>query len=238
MVENCAFFCLSFQNEERKCAMEQRFTRLGIQDRVAFYDGVQHDDDRLINAGNAKRIWSYTYGHLDMIRQFYEDTDKEYGIFCEDDIFIRKDFLTFLPQIVDDAREMKLDIILLGYLTNYVIQAFPGFEEKMDNHVENYPFKYYNYPEHIWGAQMYMIPREHAKFLLEKYAPPYAEKSLTDTSLRCFNSDNCITKEGHRSILYPMIAIEDGKTDYVDRGQNDFHKSCFALNYVEGLFHE
>lgn len=238
MVENCTFYCLSFQNKERKCAMENRFELLGIKDKVTFCDGVQHDDERLTNAGNAKRIWSYTYGHLDMIRHFYEETDKEYGIFCEDDIYIRKDFLTYLPQLVSDAREMKLDILLLGYLTNEVIQAFPGFEEKLNNHVENYPFRYHNYPEHIWGAQMYMIPRDHAKFILEKYEAPYAEQSLIDTSLRCFNSDNCITKEGHRSIMYPMIAIEDGKTNYIDEGQNYFHKSCFARNYVDGLFYE
>jgi hypothetical protein len=236
MIENCAIYCLSFQNEERKQAMTQRFQQLGLEEHVTFYEGVNHDDARLLNAGAAKRIWSYTYGHLDMIRIFYEETDKEYGIFCEDDILIRKDFLTYLPQLVQDTREMKLDILLMGYLTNQIIQAFPGFEEKIDNHVKDFPFKYHNYPEHIWGAQMYMIPRYHAKYLLEKYAPPYAEESLTNRSLRCFNSDNCITKEGHRSILYPMIAVEDGKTDYVDEGQQYFHKVCFATNYVEGLF--
>ena len=87
--ELCAFYCLSYKNEERKTALANRFSQLNIN--VEFYDGVEFSDPRLsvplINHYGLKKSWSYTYGHFDMIHKFVNETDKEYGVFCEDDIF-------------------------------------------------------------------------------------------------------------------------------------------------------
>ena len=41
----CAFYCLSYKNEERKTALKNRFSQLDIN--VEFYDGVEFHDPRL-----------------------------------------------------------------------------------------------------------------------------------------------------------------------------------------------
>jgi hypothetical protein len=53
-----------------------------------------------------------------------------------------------------------------------------------------------------------------------------------------FNSDWTITKEGNRALLYPMIALEDGKTKYLDGGQHNYHQECHHNNYAPELFYE
>ena len=103
MSDKCDFYCLSFQNPERKAAMENRFKNLGVD--IFMYHGVTFDDERIAGRDldhHTKRAWSFTCGHFDLIREFYFNTEKEYGIFCEDDIYIRKDFIVQLPKIIDN----------------------------------------------------------------------------------------------------------------------------------------
>lgn len=240
MVEKCDFYCLSFQNEKRKTAMENRFKNLGIDAYI--YEGVTFNDERIARRDlNAitKRVWSFTYGHFDIIREFYFNSEKEYGIFCEDDIIIRKDFAEQLPKIIENFEKMNLDMLLLGYLTQYMIDKNNcNFYLKGPDATEEHPFSYHNLPNFIWGAQMYLLSRKQAGELIHKYAPPYADLTLTNSSLNPFNSDWTITKEGNRALIFPMMAIEDGKTKYSDNGQQNFHDECHKNNYVEGLFYE
>ena len=79
---------------------------------------------------------------------------------------------------------------------------------------------------------MYMISRPYAQSILDKYYHRYAEQSL-DPSLKMtpFSSDWTITKDGNRALVYPMCAVEDGKTHYDHSGQEVYHQQCFALNY-------
>ena len=231
----CAFYCLSYKNEERKTALANRFAQLNIN--VEFYDGVNFDDPRLsIPLGNndgPKKAWSYTYGHFDMINKFVTETEKEYGVFCEDDIYLDKNLANDIPRLIEDFETMSLDLLLLGYLTTYKIEEYHhGFNLKHEFH--NRTHKYHNYPDDLWGAQMYMLSRSHAKTLLEKYYNGYAEKTLNpefSANMRPFCSDWTITKEGNKALVYPMYAVEDGKTDYEHGGQHNFHKDCFHHNY-------
>ena len=69
---NYEIYCLSFNNKERKESMKSRFDKLDIN--CKFYQGVTFDDKRISDRNidnNVKRVWSYTYGHLDMIYYFY-----------------------------------------------------------------------------------------------------------------------------------------------------------------------
>ena len=70
-ISNCQFYCLSFNDEDKKNNMTDRFKRLGIE--CKFYSGVKHDDIRLKYAGNKfnRRQWSICYGHLDIMHDFY-----------------------------------------------------------------------------------------------------------------------------------------------------------------------
>lgn len=231
----CAFYCLSYKNEERKTALSNRFSQLNIN--VEFYDGVEFNDPRLSipleNNDGLKKAWSYTYGHFDMINKFVLETDKEYGIFCEDDIYLDKNLANDIPTLVEDFKTMNLDLLLLGYLTMYKIEEYHhGFSVKHD--FPNRTKKYHNYPDNLWGAQMYMLSRTQAKTLLEKYYNGYAEKTLDpelNANMTPFCSDWAITKEGNRAIVYPMYALEDGKTQYEHGGQHNFHQDCFHQNY-------
>jgi hypothetical protein len=240
MVEKCGFYCLSFQNPERKSAMEERFQKLGVE--VFMYPGVTFDDERIFGRDihhHTKRTWSFTYGHFDLIREFYFNSENEYGIFCEDDIFIRKDFIQHLPKLIENFEAMHLDLLLLGYLTQYTIDKnHHGIYPKGPSATEDHPFSYYNLPDSIWGAQMYMLSRNQAWELITKYSPPYADLTITNSSMIPFNSDWTITKEGNRALIFPMIALEDGKTQYIDGGQHNYHQECHHNNYVKDLFHE
>jgi hypothetical protein len=240
MSDKCDFYCLSFKNPERKSAMEHRFQKLGVD--AFIHLGVGFDDERIAGRDlhdHSKRCWSFTYGHFDLIREFYFTSEKEYGIFCEDDIFIRKDFIQQLPKIIENFESMNLDLLLLGYLTPYTIdENYPGTHLKKQASDSSHPFSYYSFSDSIWGAQMYMLSKAQAGFLLSKYSPPYADLSINNSSMKPFNSDWTITKEGNRALIYPMIALEDGKTQYDDISQYILHQECHHTNYIKDLFYE
>ena len=87
IVDNFDFYCLSF-NDKNKFIINERFNKLDID--CIFYSGVNHKDKRLNNSINSynKRQMSITYGHLDIINDYYKNSDKKYAIICEDDIMI------------------------------------------------------------------------------------------------------------------------------------------------------
>ena len=219
----CYFSCLNFNNEERKIKMEKKFNLLDIN--CIMYKGVNFEDERIkhININHTKRVFSCMYGHLDMIYNFYHNTDKEYGVFCEDDVYINKYLPNKLHDIINDVKKMKLDILLLGYLITYKIQ-------KNDLDKE---YNYHSYSNDIWGTQMYLLTRTYAKYLLDTYYTDYANKSLIDNTLVHFSADWTITKNGNRAIVYPMLAVEDGEYKSGDFNQDKFHTDCYLANINE-----
>jgi GR25 family glycosyltransferase involved in LPS biosynthesis len=234
--DQCAFYCLSYKNEKRKTALANRFAELGIE--VEFYDGVGFDDPRIKkpleeNYAGLRKAWSYTYGHFDMIFKFLTETEKDYGIFCEDDIRLHKSLAEDIPMLTDDFERMGLDVLLLGYLTPHRIEGhLSGFHLKQQ--FDNRTRKYHHYPDSLWGAQMYMLSRSHAKWLLDKYYDGYASAEAPTNPPFC--SDWTITKDGVRALVFPMYAVEDGDTPYENGSQWNFHQDCFRCNFVEGEF--
>ena len=255
--------------------MKRAFLERGLD--AHFYDGVGPDDRRIRGRPldtNTKRAWSIMYGHLDMLRLFLNEGTK-FGIFCEDDILIRRDFGQHLPQIVEHFKELKLDVLLLGNLcSNPDFRYCSNFPERHYHSTlersaplaplapsqsalkepsqsalkepsqsalkEPYPFKYYAYdsnPESaVWGTQMYMLHRDQAQFLLQKYANGYSDQTIFDKSLVHFSADWTITKEGEKAIIYPLVAIENYEAEYEDDGQNICRKKCHHLFYSEEIF--
>jgi len=223
-------YCLNYNNPERNKSMTERFERLDIS--CNFYHGVGKDDQRFEQIP-INEPYSIMYGHLDMIYHFYHHTDKPYGIFCEDDILIHKDFKQYLPKIMDDFQTLNLDVLLLGYLVTCNINHEMNLKVNNENN-EDFSYKYYNVSNDIWGAQMYILSRENAKRLLDKYAIGYLEQVIQDSSLTPFSADHSITKDGKRALLYPLLVIEDGMKNYDHFGQKFFHYQCYINNYVEG----
>jgi len=218
MSDKCAIYCLSYKNEKRKQNTQNRFNQLDLT--VIFYDGVDQDKDPRIRSDDYKQCVSCMYGHLDMIQMFLSDSDKPFGIFCEDDIYLHKGSAKRLDEITAEFANLDLDVLLLGYLITYS----PNPD---DNHylsvTENHRF--YEYGEETWGTQMYMISRKYAKQLLDTYS------TANRPTEKPFASDWTITKDGKRAFLYPMLAVEDGETHYDHYGQGQFHQNVFHHNY-------
>jgi len=230
-------YCLSFNNQERKISMKQKFKDLDVN--YTFYDGVDFTDPR-ITTDLYKKCWSCMYGHLDMIKMFYDDPNVEYGIFCEDDIYIHKDFNTFMPDVIKDFKNMNLDVLLLGYLVTFKIDpCYHGFSVKKSNDKN---LTYHDFTNDVWGTQMYMLSKINAKRLLDKYGEEsdYAPKSLHDPSMTPFSADWTITKDGNRALITPCLAVENGKVEVAHFGgsyeQYFFHKKCHEVQYDPDIF--
>jgi GR25 family glycosyltransferase involved in LPS biosynthesis len=233
--ELCEFYCLNYNNLERKVSMTERFEKLGISCNL--YEGVSKEDPRILENCYLQAV-SCMYGHLDMIQQFY-NTNKPYGIFCEDDILIHKDFKQLLPRIIKDFDYLKLDVLLLGYLVTFKISEqnhIYGLKSTELTFDKEFPYKYHEfYSNSIWGTQMYMLSRENAKKILDRYSVGYLEKKMLDDSLTPFSADWTIVKDGNRAVIFPLITVEDGKSCYKDGGQHNFHHASHANHYIKDV---
>jgi GR25 family glycosyltransferase involved in LPS biosynthesis len=240
--KNYKIYCLSYNNLERKNSMKNRFDILDLN--YMFYDGINFDDVRLNCPESYKKCWSCMYGHLDMIENFYNDPSVNYGIFCEDDIYIRKDFSNVIPKIIKDFEYMNLDVLSLGYLISFKIENNNSNFNLIENSLNNIDCRYYNFLNNydVWGTQMYMLSKENAKKILEKYDrnSNYAIRTLTDNSLTPFSADWTITKDGNRGLIYPCIAVEDNNSNISHYNgcisQFNYHKLCHEIQYDSNLF--
>lgn len=241
MTSEIGIFCLSYNNHVRRIQIRTKFEAQGLE--VVFYDGVSPADPRIQGRPleqNIQRAWSIMYGHLDMLRIFV-DSGKEFGILCEDDILIRKDFGENLAHILSHFKEMRLDILLLGCLcSNQNFRFCSNFPERHVSDYSTHPFRYYAYDANpssaVWGTQMYLLHRSHAVYLLDKYGVGYADRTIEDKSLVHFSADWTITKEGEKAIIYPLVAIENAEAEYEDEYQGSCRKKCYSIFYSKELF--
>ena len=75
---------------------------------------------------------------------------------------------------------------------------------------------------------MYLITREHAKNILDKYTIEWAVQNIEKAH---YNPDWTITKFGKRAVISPMIAVEEGADKSGHEGQTYFHVACHEYNY-------
>lgn len=216
-----SFYCVSFNDEERKEKMVNRFKAVDLE--LKFIDPVFQTDERVQNA-DEKRTWSIMLQHLDSIRDFYENTTNDYVVVCEDDILISKNINTELPTIIKHFEELELDVLLLGYLIHYS----PHNNGYYPTYLTNETHTYFDYPNDLWGSQMYLVSRKHAKYLLEHYT---IEHAIASIGTEPYSSDWTITKKGKKAIIYPMLAVEEGATKTDHGFQNYFHQKCHEFNY-------
>lgn len=236
--------CLCYRNPQKHESMTQRFDAVGMS--LSIYEGVTYTDSRIVNHHSRnnplaiQRLWSVTYGHLDMIQRFL-DSNEPYGIFCEDDILVNRTLPQHLPNIVEDCEAMDVDILLLGYMKTCKVESWmAGYQEIMVE--KKRPYTYHEYPNDQWGVHMYMLSRKGAKRIIETYAYPsgYADKYIHDAS-RPFSPDWTISKcPGlRRGLISPMFAVEDGADPYEHyghEGQWQFHMDTFRANYIPEVF--
>lgn len=217
--------------------MTNKFKKLNLDCFIS--KGVSFEDKRISQYqidDHTKKSWSCMYGHLDMIYDFYYKSNKDFCIFCEDDILIHKDIKHLLPVVISDFQDLDLDVLLLGYLLRSSARMYSYLPQFTQIKANNNIFEYYNYSNDVWGTQMYMLSRKHAKAILNKYYSSYAQQTLTNKMLTPFSADWTITKDGKRALIYPILSIEDGSSEYADESQKQYHASCFVANYIPDIY--
>ena len=225
---NIPVYVVNYKNEERKNKMTERFNTVEIN--PIFIKEVHSNDNRLnYNIDiSIKRIWSIMLQHLDCMKDFFENTDKTHCIICEDDIYISKNITNDIESIITNFDELELDILMLGYLLNHKIDNnnyhHNHYFPVLNNANINNEYMYHSYPDDIWGTQMYLISRNYAEFLLNKFTPQFAFENIDTLN---YNPDWIITKNGKRALINPMIAVEEGVNLSDHEGQIHFHKSCY-----------
>jgi hypothetical protein len=238
--EYIQFYCINYKDEARREKMTNRWSKLGLE--LKFVEPVEISDPRLdiareTNTKEGLRNWAIMLQHLDSLRAFingeYIEGEKgEYVIVCEDDIMVSKHLPNDLPEIIASHERLNIDVLLMGFLIPYKITD--------DNHYyplkeRNCKYSYHGYPPDIWGSQMYMVSRKHAKKLLEKYTVENA-LGLDSKEKEPFSPDWTLTKYGNRSVIYPMMALEEGNTKCNWDSEIDYHQRCFKMHYVEREF--
>lgn len=209
-------YSFSFNNPERKARMEERFRSVGHP--IQWVEPVPLTDPRI--GSDDKRTHAIMYNHLDMIKAFLSGS-ADYGIFCEDDIFIRRDFATSVKVAIDGYVRTQADIMLLGYLPNYkaVTYSVHGHHQLVEP-----AFAFISVYADLWGSQMYMLSRAGARALYDACCSPSRVSGP-------FSPDWAITKFGKAVAIYPMLAVEEGIVVTDHWGQKNFHQVCLNENY-------
>lgn len=197
---------------------------------IIFHEGLASDDSRIQGLpSDIARLWSITFGHLDMIRNFLDTSSEDFGIFTEHDILVHKDFPALLTSAVDGMVALDLDVLLLGYLKH------PNGPGLTSIHQQG-PLTFYSYPDDLWGAQMYILTKEQAKWIVDHIDLAWAKMATKSSNLPPFNPDWMFTKFGRRACVTPMLAVEDGLGKYEHVGHGNFHRQCFQHNYHPDLY--
>ena len=221
-MKNYSVYCFSYNNPGRYERMNSRFHALDIS--VNWVPAVSHDDHRIEKSDDA-RTQSIMYGHLDMIRAFLNSPD-EYGVFCEDDVHIRRDFTGLMSQAIEAYDRLGLDVMMLGYLTNYKPITYNIHSE---HYLISQPLAILSYKDDVWGAQMYMCNRVAAQKILDAF--PRSSAMSTP-----FGADWTITKWGKRALVYPMLAVEEGAIQTESEIQSYFHTMCSHTHYDPAVY--
>ena len=229
-------YCVNYNDHDRRNKMTCRFQELDIP--YHFVEPVYKTDKRLdhpeINKQH-KRTYSIMLQHLDSLQHFLNNTDEESGplcIICEDDIMLSTKIKEKLPEIMSKFVEMDLDLLLMGYLWPQKIDPYSNGHFPLLIKTQNFVFT--EYPDDLWGSQLYMASRKHAQYLINTFPPEYIFQNPADNLP--YNPDWIITKVGRRALISPMLAVEEGATKTDNDGQNEFHRKCFLANYIEGEF--
>jgi len=222
MTEDIPFYLVNYNDDTRLNNIIRRFESIGINFKLL--PPVSYEDERIKQANFDKRICHITVQHLDKMKDFIYNTNFEHCIICEDDVLPSKYLKEDLLKIVQEFDKLNLDILLLGYLINFSIinESFKLIDRS---------YSYHNYSDQLWGTQMYIINRKHAKFLLNKYTIEWANNNLD----KPYAADWTITKEGKRAILNPMLAVEEGDIKANCSGQSNYHQNCFKFNFNDNF---
>jgi len=208
-MDTVGFYCLSIPGSDRYNRMKHRF----LQEQIdATFVPVLAETDSRLHGLQGPSAASVAFGHLDMMKEFLK-SGKEYGVFCEDDVHLRRGILTYIPELVMKFKRHNLEILLMGYLFPKQIRKImfyydTSFEGEFNTPIDE-NIVMFRHIDRLWGAQMYMIDRKKATYFLETYTEDYYLMTKTDSSLKPFSADYLFTKDGVRAAIYPMMGVEE-----------------------------
>lgn len=224
-----AFYYLSEIGSERDKRMINRFEIVKIPAKRVECVPRQWLEEK----GYDNPAYGCMWGHLKMLIEFLNNSDKEFGMFFENDVYISRSLPSDISFLCNRMKLYDLDILLTGYLIDYD----PGNCNNSGNeNVDIDTIGFYQYDYDLWGSQSYIVTRKHAQYLVNKYTEDYLKQTLLDSTLTPFSADWTITKDGNKALVYPMYAVEEGNINALDIGHINFHKSCTAFNYKPHLY--
>jgi GR25 family glycosyltransferase involved in LPS biosynthesis len=231
-MEAVGFYCLSIPGSDRYNRMKYRF--LYEQINATFIPVLTETDSRLHGLQGPSAA-SVAFGHLDMMREFLK-SGKEYGIFCEDDVHLRRGILQYIPELVMKFKRNHLEILLMSYLFPKQIRTLDfyfdtSFEGQFNTPIDENIIMF-RHIDRLWGSQMYMLDRKKAAYFLETYTEEYYHRTKTDPSLKPFSADYLFTKDGVRAAIYPMMGVEESYT-ISHSVQNTYHLESHMEHYSE-----
>ena len=150
-------YCITLEeSKDRQQNIVNQFKKYNVD--VILYQSKRFSDSNDIIIGKyVHQLNDGTKGcavsHIKAIKKWYESTDESYGFFCEDDLSLETinywDFTweKFIEKIPEDAECIQLLTI------------------RSDFNTYNLRERYWN----DWGATAYIITREYAKKIIDKY---------------------------------------------------------------------
>ena len=192
------------KNECRREVLRSHFYSFGIENYSFFITTPEQDKNRQIFGSRIEtvdpKIHYVTTAYLEAIRHWYENTNDEYALFLEDDVwfetarywnFTWDDFVANLPQ--------DWNCIHLGSIF-HMSKEYSGYE-KLKN--ELVPSTYYD------AALMTLLKRSYAKKLIDRYiigenqydlTPPYVAHN-PNASPHCETLIYLSTEKSYRILL-------------------------------------
>jgi len=157
------------ESEDRRKLLYENFERYGIKNFIPHIYKKYNDEEHKIEGRDLDNLAPKTHrgpvtSHLKAIKEWYENTDEEYAIFCEDDIsfetveywnFTWNEFFNRLPE--------GWECIQLSLTSTHEIY-FDKILYKDQN-----KFRPRDWCD--WSAVSYLMKRSHAKKIVENYFP-------------------------------------------------------------------
>jgi GR25 family glycosyltransferase involved in LPS biosynthesis len=211
-------YVLCYDNIQREENMIRRFNEVGTKVNICRFTENDKRYNMLVDAN-----YPYPNGcflnHLAMMEEFYNNSSKEFGIFLENDVFLKKTLTKDLHNACSKMKQLDLDVLLIGYLINNTPEAFGC--QLIDK--DDFNNGYYKYNDELWGTQGFILTRAQVKYYIDKYTVEYIIDPNTKETI---SADWVYTKNGNRALLYPPLVVEEGTINGTHEGQIQFHKTC------------
>ena len=206
--------------KDRLDHIKTEFNFYGIQDYsvISAYDGENFNFDDIVFEKDklklSKNELGATISHLNTIKHWLESSDSEYAIIVEDDLSLETtNYWNFTFKNFLESINKKYDILQLCIIHNYKINPRLHMREARD-----------------WSAACYLIKRDRAKKLLEKYfidskyVLPQTREAVADIVVYSGAKTLSIPLFTYNMELQSSINIEFNKTAE-ETGKFDAHRS-------------